>query len=63
MQKRVGRGVVSGKGRSNKNRGWGEARVYLFLLFSGGNKGGKIAKNSRGREEERGEQPGEVAPV
>jgi hypothetical protein len=31
-------------------------------LFSGGNKGGKIAKNRRGREEERGEQPGEVAP-
>jgi hypothetical protein len=31
-------------------------------LFSGGNKGRKIAKNRRGREEERGEQPGKVAP-
>jgi hypothetical protein len=27
----------------------------FFLLFSGGNKGGKMAKNGRGREEERGE--------
>jgi hypothetical protein len=47
--------VVRGKGRSDKNRGWGEAGVYLFVLFSGGNKVQKIAKNRRGREEERGE--------
>jgi hypothetical protein len=55
-------GAVRGKGRSDENRGWGKAGVYLFLLFSGGNKGGKMAKNRRGREEERGERPGEVAP-
>jgi hypothetical protein len=48
-------GVVRGKGRGDENRGWGEAGVYLFLLFSGGNKGGKTAKHGRGREEERGE--------
>jgi hypothetical protein len=53
-REREGR-VVRGKERSNENRGWGEAGVYLFLLFSGGNKGRKIAKNGRGREEERGE--------
>jgi hypothetical protein len=56
------RGVVRGKGRGDENRGWGEAGVYLFLLLSRGNKGGKMAKNRRGREEERGERPGEVAP-
>jgi hypothetical protein len=55
-------GVVRGKGRSDENRAWGEAGVYLFLLFSWGNKGRKIAKNRRGREEEIGELPGEVAP-
>jgi hypothetical protein len=60
-REREGR-VVRGKERSDENRGRGEAGVYLFLLFSGGNKGGKIAKNGRGREEERGERPGEVAP-
>jgi hypothetical protein len=46
---------MRGKESSDENRGWGEAGVYLFLLFSRGNKGRKIAKHRRGREKERGE--------
>jgi hypothetical protein len=48
-------GVVRVKGRGDENRAWGQAGVYLFLLFSRGNKGGIPAKNRRGREAERGQ--------
>jgi hypothetical protein len=53
LAKRREDGERGAKGRGNDG---------LEMMSSGGNKGGKIAKHDRGREEERGE-PGKVAPM
>jgi hypothetical protein len=58
LRKRSG----AGRGESGERGALGRGNVGPEEITSGGNKGGKMAKNGRGREEERGERPGEVAP-
>jgi hypothetical protein len=58
LEKKTGVGVRGAGERGVMGRGKDGPEIILH----GGNKGGETAKNGRGREEERGEQPGEVAP-
>jgi hypothetical protein len=51
LQKKTGVGVRGAGERGVTGRG----KDGLEIILCGGNKGGKMAKNGRGREEERGE--------
>jgi hypothetical protein len=57
LRKRSG----AGTGESGERGAMGRGNVGPEVILLGGNKGGKIDKNGRGRVEDRGEQPGEVA--
>jgi hypothetical protein len=51
----------AGTGESGERGVLGRGNVGPEVILLGGNKGGKIDKNGRGRVEDRGERPGEVA--
>jgi hypothetical protein len=57
LRKRSG----AGTGESGERGAMGRGNIGLEVILLGGNKGGKIDKNGRGRVEDRGEQPGKVA--
>jgi hypothetical protein len=57
LRKRSG----AGTGESGERGALGRGNVGPEVILLGGNKGGKIDKNGRGRVEDSGEQPGEVA--
>jgi hypothetical protein len=58
LRKRSG----AGRGESGETGALGRGNVGLEEITSGGNKGGQMGKNGRGREEDRRE-PGMAAPV